>query len=80
MKTSQDKLPGVISITDHTVLADGSVKVSYALDECAVQRCAHQLNKSPEDLTEEEIHSFVIKNIGSALKGQEDWKSKKIVE
>ncbi len=75
MKILQTKKFGVITITDKQNLPDGSTKLSYALDEDALQKCAEELNKEVKDLQEPEIHAFTMKAIGSALKGHDGWKS-----
>ncbi len=80
MTTSQNNNFGVISITDYTKLDDGSIKVSYALDEEAMKRCAEYTSKPIESLSESDIHTFVVKNLGAALKGQDGWETKKVVE
>jgi len=76
--TSAKKEQAKIVITDDKVESDGSVTVQYALNEQALKACGVELNKNFKELTEQEIHSFVMKNIGSALKGHNGWTVKEI--
>jgi hypothetical protein len=78
--TSPTKQPPAILITDEKENEDGSVSVNYVLNNFALETCAKHHEKNIEDLTEEEIHDFVLTNIGSALLCRNGWRMIKEVE
>lgn len=69
-----------ITLVDDKVHEDGTRSVNYILDHDALELCAKENEKKMIDLTEEEIHSFVMKNLGAALKGHGEWVAKKTVD
>jgi hypothetical protein len=80
MSTSQNiQTPnlGKIFIEEKLRHGDGSITLNYSLDGVALEECAKEIGKKSKELTEEEIHSFVIKNISHALKGINGWRTEK---
>jgi hypothetical protein len=65
---------GHIIITDDKPNSDGSVTISYSLNKKALEECAVYYEKDIKDLTSDEIHLFVSKNIGNALYCHKGWK------
>jgi hypothetical protein len=68
---------GKIFIEEKTRHSDGSVTLNYSLDNDALIECAKELDKDFKKLTEDEIHTFVVKNISHALKGINGWRAEK---
>lgn len=69
-----------ITLLDDKIHEDGSRTVNYALDHEALELCAKEHEKSMAALTEDDIHGFVMKSLGAALKGHDDWVAKKTVD
>jgi len=65
-----------IHITDSTTYDDGSVSLNYVCNQKALEQCAEELEKDIKDLTKDEIHRFISKNVGSALMCHNGWKLK----
>ena len=78
MKSSNDspnnKTPAIL-LDNQKTNEDGSVTVTYVINNFALELCAKEYEKEMEELTEEEIHTFVTRNISSALKGHNNWKT-----
>ena len=69
-----------ITLIDDKIHEDGTHTVNYVLDHDALELCAKEYEKDMKKLTEEEIHNFVMKNLGAALKGHDEWIAKKTVD
>jgi hypothetical protein len=74
LTTTSQNNEGVIIITEEKRFEDGSIELGYSLDTTALDLCAKELEKETNDLAEEEIHDFVQKNIGLALKCHSGWR------
>lgn len=72
--TSNPEEKGKIVITDDTTNSDGSVTINYSLNQKALEECASYYEKKLRDLTPDEIHTFVARNIGNALNCHKGWK------
>jgi hypothetical protein len=77
VSTSKNNKPE-ITITNSILNDDGSTTVEYICNNGVLNLCAEELEKDIKQLTKEEIHNFVMYNIGSALKCHNGWKKKKI--
>lgn len=81
MKSTKDsqseKVPAIL-IDNETTNEDGSVTVSYVINNFALELCAKEYGKDIEDLTEPEIHTYVTRNLSSALKGHDNWQAIKV--
>ena len=77
---SQTKATPAILLTDEKENSDGSKSINYVINNFALETCAKSLEKDVEDLTEDEIHNFVISNISNALLCRNGWKLIKEVE
>ena len=67
-----------IHIISSTVNEDGSKDVNYICNAKALELFARELEKEVTELTDEEIHQMVSRNIGSALKCHDGWCKKNI--
>lgn len=65
-----------IHITDSVKNKDGSTTVNYVINHKVLELCAKENEKELTELTEEEIHRFVSKNIGNALNCHGEWEIK----
>lgn len=75
--TQADNRPR-IHIINSTINEDGSKEVNYICNAKALELFAEELEKEVSELTNEEIHHMVSKNIGSALKCHDGWRKKDI--
>jgi hypothetical protein len=70
--TAQSKQK-IIAITEKERFEDGSVELDYALNIGAMEECAAENEKDVKDLTSDEIHEFVQRNLGLAVKCHDGW-------
>lgn len=71
--TQIEEKPNII-ITDSKEEGDGTKTINYLCNPKALELCAKELEKEITELTPDDIHQFVSFNIGSALKGHNEWK------
>jgi len=63
----------IIALAEKERYEDGSIELEYSLNIGALEACAADYEKDIKALTSSEIHEFVQRNIGLAVKCHDGW-------